>query len=350
MSMTRLALAGSVALVTLLAPLGPAAKACTRILWNNNKLAVVAGRTMDWPTTTDPVLTVFPRGIARDGGLFAGARMDDANPARWTSKYGSLATQVYGAGTADGLNEKGVAMHMLYLVATDFGPRDPKQAGVQAALWGQYILDNAASVAEALVLLDGIQPVMVAHAGAKATVHLAIEDATGDSAVIEYIGGKKKVYHGPEYRIMTNDPPYDEQLANRAKFNFDGATRQTAIPGNVDPTHRFVRADYYRQMLPEPKNEREAIAGILAIARNVSVPFGAPNNAPGSLYNTEYRTATDVTNRRYYFELTTTPSVIWADLSKFNLAKGSPVLLLDPDDIKLAGDVTKRFKPGKVGF
>ncbi|MGD9651140.1 MAG: linear amide C-N hydrolase, partial [Candidatus Dadabacteria bacterium] len=40
---------------------------CTRILWNNNKLAVVVGRTMDWPESTEPVLTVFPRGMERDG-------------------------------------------------------------------------------------------------------------------------------------------------------------------------------------------------------------------------------------------------------------------------------------------
>jgi choloylglycine hydrolase len=219
---------------------------------------------------------------------------------------------------------------------------------LQAALWGQYVLDNAATVAEALTLLDGIQPIMVDHQGIKATVHLAIEDATGDSAIIEYVAGTAKIYHGHDYRIMTNDPPYDEQIAFRAKFNFEGATRQTAIPGNVDPMHRFVRADYYRQMLPEPKNQREAIAGILAIARNVSVPFGAPNNIPGSLYNTEYRSAIDLTNRAYYFELTTTPNVIWTDLSKFDLAPGAPVLLLNPDDINLSGDVSKSFKPGKV--
>jgi penicillin V acylase-like amidase (Ntn superfamily) len=77
----------------------------------------------------------------------------------------------------------------------------------------------------------------------------------------------------------------------RATFNFDNATRETSIPGNTNGKDRFIRADYYRQWLPEPKNTREAIAGILAIARNVSVPFGAPNRAPGSLYNTEYRTA-----------------------------------------------------------
>ena len=34
---------------------------CSRILWNNNKLAVVVGRTMDWPDGTDPKITVFPR-------------------------------------------------------------------------------------------------------------------------------------------------------------------------------------------------------------------------------------------------------------------------------------------------
>ena len=348
MTQSRSALLGAFALLIVPELFVSSAHSCTRILWNTNKLAVVVGRTMDFPVTTEPIITVLPRGMARDGGIFAGVRIDAQNPAQWTSKYGSLVTSAYGAGTADGVNEKGVAMHLLYLVATDFGPRDPTKAGLQAALWGQFVLDNAASVEEALALLDGIQPIMVDHEGIKATVHLAIEDATGDSAIIEYVGGTKSVHHGREYRIMTNDPPYAEQLAFRAKFNFEGATRQTPIPGNVDPTHRFVRADYYRQMLPEPKNEREAIASIFAIARNVSVPFGAPNNTPGSLYNTEYRSAIDLTNRAYYFELTTTPNVIWTDLSKFDLSAGSPVLLLDPDDITLSGDVSKSFKPGKV--
>ena len=218
-------------------------------------------------------------------------------------------------------------------------------------MWGQYVLDDAASVDEALILLDGVQPLMVEHEGIKATVHLAIEDATGDSAIIEYIhGGKKAVYHSRGYRIMTNDPSYDQQLANRATYNFDNATRQTPIPGNTDAKDRFIRADYYRQWLPEPKNTREAITAILAIARNVSVPFGAPNRAPGSLYNTEYRTAIDLTNRSYFFELTTAPNVIWTDLSKFNLAEGSSVLLLDPNDVSLTGDVTNNFKSGKINY
>lgn len=351
MQATRAKIAGFTVLVVVIGSFVPAAYGCTRILWNTNKLAVVAGRTMDFPVSTDPVITVLPRGMKRDGGLFAGSRVDAVNPARWDSKYASIVTSVYGAGTADGFNEQGVAMHLLYFIPADFGQRDPAKGGVQAALWGQYVLDNAASVEEALTLLKGIQPIMVDHEGIKATVHLAIEDATGDSAIIEYLpGGKMMVHHNRDYRIMTNDPSYEEQLAYRSTFNFDNATRETPIPGNTGAKDRFIRADYYRQWLPEPKNLREAMASILSIARNVSVPFGAPNRAPGSLYNTEYRTAIDLTNRSYFFEFTTSPNVIWMDLSKFDLAPGSPVLLLDPDDITLTGDVTKNFKPGKVGF
>lgn len=331
-------------------PLSAPADACTRILWNDNKLGVFVGRTMDFPVSTEPVLTVLPRGMRRDGGMIDGKRID-ANAAKWTSKYGSIVTSAMGVGTADGFNEKGVGMHILYFIPVDFGPRDKTKAGLQAALWGQYVLDNAASVTEALALLEAVQPLMVEHNGVKATLHLAIEDATGDSAIVEYVSpGKKNVYHGREHRILTNDPSYDQHLAFRKAFNFEGATRQTFIPGNTDARDRFIRADYYRQWLPEPKDMREAIASILAIARNVSVPFGAPNRAPGSLYNTEYRTAMDLTNRRYFFELTTSPNVIWADLTKFDLSEGQPVRLLTLEDVNLVGDVTGKFVNGAVAF
>ncbi|AGK60022.1 hypothetical protein HYPDE_41778 [Hyphomicrobium denitrificans 1NES1] len=72
------------------------AAACTRVLWNTNKLAVVSGRTMDWPESTEPTLTVFPRGSARDGGRVGSDEVVKENPAKWTAKYGSIVTTVYG--------------------------------------------------------------------------------------------------------------------------------------------------------------------------------------------------------------------------------------------------------------
>jgi hypothetical protein len=112
------------------------------------------------------------------------------------------------------------------------------------------------------------------------------------------------------------------------------------LPGNVN-----LRVN----LPPDPTGEREAAAGVLAVARNVSVPFGAPYKGFG-IYNTEYRTAANLGDRRYYFELSNSPNVIWADLSAMNVEAGSPVRLLDPDNIDLAGNVTGAFVAGDAPF
>jgi choloylglycine hydrolase len=317
---------------------------CTRTLWNTSGLGVFVSRTMDWPTTTEPKLVVFPRGRDRDGGIVGAQRViDEGDALRWTSTYGSLVTTVYGLGAADGVNERGLGAHMLFFGSCDFGARRAGKPGVQAGLWVQLLLDQAADVGEAVALLDGVDLVMVEAMGYRSTIHVAVEDAAGDSAIIEYVDGNEQVYHGREYTVMTNDPPYDQQLAFLAEHDFSEATRETPIPGNVNPRDRFVRAAYYCQALPEPGNDREAVAGVMAIARNVSVPFGAPYKTVGTVYNTEYRTVCDLSNLRYFFELTMSPSVLWADLDRFNLSAGAPAMVLGPDDIDLAGDVSDTF-------
>jgi penicillin V acylase-like amidase (Ntn superfamily) len=315
---------------------------CTRVLWNTNGLVVVACRTMDWPTSTDPILTVFPRGMARDGGMVGPSRAVAENALAWTSSYGSLVTTIYGVGAADGINERGLAAHLLFLNACDFGQRDVRKPGLHAGLWAQYLLDQAATVTEALALMERVQIVLAEARGTQATVHVALEDASGDSAIVEFIDGHAVVHHGHEHTIMTNDPAYDEQLELLGSLDFSHPSRDMPLPGNVNPRDRFQRAAYYSAMLPEPKSEREAVAGMFAIARNVSVPFGAPYGEFG-IYNTEYRTVCDLTNNRYFFELTTSPNVVWVDLGAFDLSPGAPVRTLDPDDITLSGDVSARF-------
>ena len=94
-------------------------------------------------------------------------------------------------------------------------------------------------------------------------------------------------------------------------------------------------------MLPKPKDERQAVAAVLAIARNVSVPFGVPYRRFG-VYNTEYRTVIDLTNKVYFFELSTSPNVIWVDLVKLDFAPVAPVMILNPADIRLSGEVSGR--------
>ncbi len=341
------AVAGAVAAVSIL---GAAQSfACTRVLWNGGGPAILVGRTMDWPESTEPILTVLPRGLKHDGGKLGGQSLNDPNPMIWTSKYGSLVTTLYGLGAADGLNEHGLAVHMLYLNATDFGARDKALPGVHAGLWAQYALDNAASVPEALDLLAKIQVLPVESHGHKANVHLALEDASGDSAIIEYIDGKPVVHHGRDYRVMTNDPSYDQQLELLKAQDFSKPSSDTPLPGNVNPRDRFQRASYYLSMVPTPKTEREGVASVLAIMRNVSVPFGAPYKSFG-VYNTEYRTVSDTTNKLYFFELTTSPNVIWTDLKGLDFLPGAAVRTLDPDSINLVGDVTRDYARARAPF
>lgn len=52
---------------------------------------------MDWPESTEPLIVAFPRGRQRDRGAAAGNTVVEENPLRWTSRYGSLVTTVYGS-------------------------------------------------------------------------------------------------------------------------------------------------------------------------------------------------------------------------------------------------------------
>jgi penicillin V acylase-like amidase (Ntn superfamily) len=304
---------------------------------------------MDWPESTAPLIIAFPRGRQRDGGTLAGMDVVGDNPLRWTSRYATLVTSVYGLGGIDGFNEQGLSAHGLYLKTTDFGPRDATRPGVHAGLWVQYLLDQAGTVAEALSLMRDIDIVMVSARGHDATIHVALEDSTGDSAVVEFNEGKLVIHHGREYTLMTNDPTYDEQLKLLSLQDFSHPDLNMPLPGNVNAVDRFQRAAYYSALLPKPEDERQAVASVMAIMRNVSVPFGAPYGEFG-VYNTEYRTVCDLTNRMYFFELTTSPNVIWVNLDALPLPDGGEPLAVDPYDDTMVGDVTTRFAPRQVGF
>ena len=217
----------------------PDARACTRAVYFGKEGQTVTGRSMDWVEDMQTNLWIFPRGMKRDGGLGKGSL-------EWTSKYGSVVASVYEGGTADGMNEKGFVANLLYLAESEYPAADDKRPGVCITAWAQYLLDNFATVNEAVaeVKKDAFRVVpVVAPNGAKGTVHIAISDPTGDSAIFEYVKGKLVIHHGKEYQVMTNSPTFDKQLAiNEYWKEFDGAVM---LPGTVRAADRFARASYY---------------------------------------------------------------------------------------------------------
>ena len=249
----------------------------------------------------------------------------------------------FDAGASDGMNEAGLSAHLLYLHGSEHETPDTRPA-VSNLQWAQYVLDNYATVAEALDGLNTVQIVSSKAAGREWPLHLAIEDATGDSAVLEYVGGKLVVHHGKDVTVMTNEPAMDEQLANLKRYKLFGG--DLSMPGDVDPASRFVRASSYLKTLPKPANTYEAVSYLAGVARNVAVPFGSHDTSGGNsvdTWPTRWGTIGDLTHKIFYVIPANNPAVFWVDFAAFN-PKSSKILALDPYNVRLSGDVSKQLK------
>ena len=335
-------LSGAAALFVALLIGAQLANACSRVLWSDNGVAVVVGRNMDWFEDMRTNLWAFPRGVARAG-------LAGDNSIAWISKYGSVAASVFEIGTADGMNEKGLVASLLWLTEADYGKRDAKVPGLSLSLWVQYALDNYATVTEAVAAAEHgafqVVPVSVPGSNEPAPVHLALADASGDSAVIEIVdGGKLRIHHDRAYTVMTNSPPFPQQLANLKQYEGFGGT--APLPGSTEAADRFVRAAYYVRNLLKPQDIRQTVAGILSVMRNVSQPFIRPSPGHPEASHTIWRTVADATDRVYFFESTLSPNIVWVRLDALDLAAGAPVRKLDlVHSGDLVGDVTASFEP-----
>jgi choloylglycine hydrolase len=314
------------------------ATACSRILFNTNHDHVV-GRTMDLYMPDHPNVVVYPRGISRDGAV------TDGNMVRWTSKYGSVTVNSLGIATSDGINEKGLVANLLYLHDSQYENRDARP-GIANSMVLQYLLDASATVSEALVELDKVQVVSVKAAGREWPLHISISDASGDSAVIEFVNRVRVVHRGKDSVVMTNEPPLDWQLNNLKRYKYFGGTE--SLPGDIDPASRFVRASAFLKTAPVPKDTQEALAEVYSIAKTVSVPRGAKNTSTGinseDTWPTLWTTLADANNRLYFFQASGSPNMFWIDLVKIHFDKGAPVKYVSGEDISLVGEVSKKLK------
>jgi choloylglycine hydrolase len=325
------------------------ADACTRILYVATDGTVITGRGMDWVEDTQPNLWSMPRGVHREGC---------AGPASiaWTSKYGSLVTTMYEIATVDGINEKGLVANVLYLVESDYGSAEGKPT-LSISLWAQYVLDNYATVTEAIEKLEA-EPFRIASPimpnGSPGTGHLALSDSSGDSAILEYVRGKLVIHHGKEFKVMTNSPTYDEQLTLNTYWQSIGGT--TFMPGTNRAADRFVRASFYLDAIPKQKDERfikavpdqqfrwQALASVLSVLRSVGVPLGISVPGQPNIGTTQWRTAYNNGERVLYFDNALSPNTFWVDLDELNISAGAPVMKLSlTGGVVYAGNTSAKF-------
>lgn len=302
---------------------------CTRVTYLGPDGLVITGRSMDWFEDMGTELWAFPRGMERDGA--AGTRS-----LRWTSRYGSVVASGYGIGTTDGLNEKGLVANMLYLAEAGYPEDDGERPTLCIAAWPQYVLDNFATTAEVVEALGADAFVILAPDlpnGKAMSLHLAVSDASGDSAIFEYVDGALQVHHSHEYQVMTNSPVFDQQLAVNAYWETIGGL--TMLPGTSRAADRFVRASFYVHALPQTTDLTDALAGVLGVVRNCSVPLGIHVEGQPNISSTLWRTVAEQRVPTYFFDAATSPNTFWVPLADLDLSEGAP-----PMKLPLAGGET----------
>ena len=313
---------------------------CTRVVYSGSNGMVATGRSMDWKTDMHSNLWVFPRGMKRNGET-------GENSLEWTSRYGSVVTSAFEIASTDGMNEKGLVANLLWLPETEYPVRDKTKPGLAITAWVQYMLDNFATVEEAVAYIDEdtfqVVSDMMPDGSRLATLHLSISDATGDCAIFEYIGGKLTVYHSKEYKVMTNSPTYNKQLALSEYWKSIGGL--SFLPGTNRAADRFARASFYINALPETEDERIAVASVFSVVRNASVPYGISTPESPEISTTQWRTVSESKNLRYFFESSLTPNTFWVNLKDFDLSEGAPVFKLSIANGEMYhGNTAKNFK------
>lgn len=340
--------------VILLCALGFPAFACTDFRVNATDGSIVIGRSMEWGLDLKSQLMKHPRGekvqsLAPDGrpGL------------AWTSKFGFVGINAHGADLSlDGLNEKGFSIEFLWLPGSVYQTVTDAEVSSAVSLLdlGSWFLGNFETVEEAKTAAKRIKvwAPQLPDWGGSPTVHIALHDATGKSAVVEFTDGAMKVFDNPN-GVLTNAPTFDWQLTNLrnyinlSPFSQKGkafgsldleptgqGTGLCGMPGDLSPPSRFVHTSAYVHFANPVADAKSAVLLAQHILNSVDIPVGVIRTADsGSLHcdYTQWIVIKDLKNKTFHYRAYSDISLHTIQLDQMNFAEGSK-----PKSCPIAGD------------
>jgi choloylglycine hydrolase len=346
---TTLSTVPSLLLIAALFSCAPSAPACTGITIKSRDGTVIRARTLEFGEKLHSNLVIVPRGYAftaGDGG--------DIRGMKWTAKYGFVGTNVLGRLVfADGLNEKGFSAGLFYFPS--FAGYPKAVAGDESKLlapWdlGTYLLSTCATVDDAL---SALKRVVVGEVTFKEwnmvpPVHYTIADASGRTAVIEFVGGKTNVYENP-LGVITNAPTFDWHLTNLRNYiglsAFDTLPEKLpgltllplgqgggmhGLPGDFTPPSRFVRAVAFTQTAAPAETAYDGVVQAFHLLNQFDIPLGSVREKDANQVfseSTEWTSAADMTHCRFYIRTFLNSRIRVVDLGRCNLAAKEPVAL-----------------------
>lgn len=351
-SFLALAMAACMACAGIVEP----ARACTGISLRSQDGAVVVSRTVEWALSDAQHnrLAIFPRGKSYVASTPAGS-----NGKRWKGRYGFVSMTAYGQPYGpDGMNERGLYVGMYYLPGyASYSVYVPALADRSMSVgdFMQWMLSSFETVEEVRKHLATVTVVNVddpRFGGAQLPFHWKVADPGGASIVIEIVdGGQVRVYDA-FLGVITNSPTYDWHLTNLRNFirltpkanepltignlqlgPLGAGSGMIGLPGDFTPPSRFVRAAALTASVRPLATAADAVFESFRILDSFNIPLGAvaPRDqvAKDIESATQITSASDLTNRRYYFHTMRNRQVRMIDLNRIDFARVKEQVLDD---------------------
>ena len=296
--------------------------ACTTFAFKHGN-DIYFGENFDWHVS-DGLVIVNKRDVKKTALVLGAGNQEVAS---WISKYGSLTFNLLGREYFHGgINSQGLFVSGLMLEQSRFPSMDSRPA-ISQAQWRQYLLDNCATVKEALAVQSQIR---IYSRNSQYPVHFFIGDKDGQCATIEFIEGKMICHTGDSMpvNVLTNST-YAHSIAYLKEHEGFGGDRVVSSTRR-NSFDRFVRA---ASMLQSYNTKTSA----------PPIPYGfkvLTSVAQGDF--TVWRMMYDVSNMRIYFRTSFNYQMQYIDLKSFDFSCETPIRILDLNNT-VSGDVASSF-------
>lgn len=323
---------------------------CTgiRLIAQNNR--VIYARTLEFGENLRSNIVIIPRNYACIGRT----PLENTPGLTWKSKYA-----VAGANAldlieiVDGINEKGLAGGLFYFPGyADYQDVSHNELSHSIAPWQlmTWILTNFSSVSEVKAALQAIKisKTVFDEWGFVLPIHAIVHDPSGQSLVIEYTAGKHTTFDNP-VGVFTNAPSFGWHMTNLnnysalSAFNTPSITLGTTLlaplgqgsgmfglPGDFTSPSRFVRAVAFSKTVCASATEHEARQAAFHILNLFNIPLGIVRQKENNKIHYEYTqwtSASDLHNKRYYFHTYDNRQVRMIDLLQVNLNTQAPYVI-----------------------
>lgn len=320
---------------------------CTgiRLITKNN--AVVCARTMEFAQNIESKIIGIPRNYSMVGTAPSGKPEGLA----WKTKYAAIGANAAGVShILDGINEQGLAGGLFYFPDyAHYQNATPAQFPQSLAPWEflTWLLTSFSTVPQVKAALPTIKvvPVVFGPWGIIPPTHAIIHDATGQSLVIEYVQGNL-VMHDNALGVITNAPTFDWHVTNLRNYINVSALNvpqvalnsikldalgqgsgMLGLPGDFTSPSRFIRAVAFSQSVIETATETEALDTAFHVLNLFDISKGIVREQQNNTIHYEYTqwtSASDLKNKRYYFHTYDNRAVTMVDLTTMNLDAQEP--------------------------